>query len=148
MLGHLNSQLSRLGKLKLRQAPSSHVGKLRLRGQTPLSRTRDQTLNLGRKERAGKSPPSPPCYCHPGPASVSLPSQMVRTLIGDSFQPPSGPHASCSARISLIRLCAGPPAHNQPQGWHVLLCCVSCPEKSTFLVLPGVGWGGGVGNRE
>lgn len=79
-------------------------------GETEAGRTdtfiEDQTLNLGRKERAGKSPPSPPCYCHPGPASVSLPSQMVRTLMGDSSQPPSGPCASGSARISLIRLCA------------------------------------------
>lgn len=79
---------------------------------------------------------------HPAPASVSLPSQMARTLAGDSSQPPSGPRASGSARISLIRLCVGPPAHNQ------LLCCVPCRAKSTFLVLPVAGWGGGEGNRE
>lgn len=60
---------------------------------------------------------------------------------------PQAPRQRLS-RISLIRLCAGPPAHNQPQGWHELLCCVSRRGKSTFLVLPGVAWGGGEGNRE
>lgn len=100
-------------------------------GETEAGRTdtfiEDQTLNLGRKERAGKSPPSPPCYCHPGPASVSLPSQMVRTLMGDSSQPPSGPRASGSARISLIRLCAASCSQPAPR----------LARAAVLYVLPG-----------
>lgn len=86
------------------------------------------------KEGEGRQVPSLPALLlpHPGPASVSLPSQTVRPLMAGPSQPPSGPRASGSARISLIRLCAGPPAHNQPQGEHALLCCVPCWESPSF----------------
>lgn len=91
-------------------------GETEARGTDAFIRNRRPDFEFGKEREASQVLSLPTLLLpHLGPASVSLPSQMVRAP-GVSF--PSRPQAPRQqlSRISLIRLCAGPPAHNQPQG--------------------------------